>query len=103
VWQDDREYPTFMTMREMARFYLTINDEAITGNKLGRILTKAGLRDSDGEPSPRARRLGMVSKRPVHWNKHWTVTTWHFEKSKPILLASGLKLKPGCEEGLAFQ
>jgi len=56
----------FMTMREMARFF-----QSTTSNKIGRILTTLGLRLDNGNPSPRARQLGLVSKRRVYWNERY--------------------------------
>jgi len=66
--------PVYMTMREIASFL-----ESTTSNKIGRILKELALRLENGEPSPRAHQLGLVSRRPVHWNEHYDVTTWHFD------------------------
>lgn len=77
-----------MTMREIARLF-----EGMTSNKIGRLLKQLGFRLDSGAPSPKAVELGLVSKRPVHWNEHYDVTTWHYERLLPHLIEAGLKPK----------
>ena len=77
-------YSEYMTMREIAKLF------GSTSHQIGRALKRLGLREENGEPSPRAHQLGLVHKRPVYEKECFDVWTWHVEKTIPFLEADGL-------------